>query len=110
MPHQYSLAPPSSELPPTPIGRPEPTPIRTPRPSLRDAVRQRAPHPRVDPNRGLFATVDELDQGRDDERDDLVDMVYQALRRDACVTAYLRVRGVDFDTVWSLVRAAGARR
>jgi len=64
----------------------------------------------IDPNRGLFRAVDELDRGRDNERDDLVDMVYQALRRDACVTAYLRVRGIDLDDVWSMVKASGGRR
>jgi len=50
--------------------------------------------------------MDELDQARDNEPDDLVDMIYQALRRDPYVTAYLRVRGLDLDTVWSMVKAA----
>ena len=88
----------------------QPTPIRPLRPSLRDAVRQRAPRTITDPNRGLFSAPGELDRTRDDEPDDLVDMVYQALRRDPYVTTYLRVRGIDLDTVWSMVKAAGARR
>jgi len=54
--------------------------------------------------------MDELDRGRDDERDDLVDLVYQALRRDVYVTTYLRARGIDLDTVWSMVKASGARQ
>jgi len=84
----------------------QPTPIRPPRPSLRDSVRQRAPRTITDPTRGLFPSQAELDRARDDEPDDLVDMVYQALRRDLYVTTYLRVRGIDLDTVWSLVKAA----
>lgn len=84
----------------------EPAPIRPPRPSLRDSVRQRAPRTTADPNRGLFPAPGELDRARDDEPDDLVDMVYQSLRRDPYVTACLRVRGIDLDTVWSMVKAA----
>jgi len=84
----------------------QPTPIRPARPSLRDSVRQRAPRPPVDPNRGLFPSQAELDQARDNEPDDLVDLIHAALRRDPYVTAYLRVRGIDLDTVWSLVKAA----
>jgi len=100
-----------------------PTPIRPPRPSLRDAVRQRAPHLTADPTwlfyhggfddppvgveRGLFASIE--DAHRDGEGE-IVDLVYRALRADPGVIAWLGARDIDLDTVWSLVRAAGARR
>ena len=73
-----------------------PTPIRLPGTTLRDCVR---PRPPVDPNRGLCPSQAELDQARDDEPDDLADMILQALRRDMYVTAYFRARGVDLDAV-----------
>ena len=122
MPHQYSVAPPSSELPPTPIGRSEPTPIRSPRPSLRDAVRQRAPRPPIDPTwlfyhgvvddppvgvtRGLFTSMEGAHRVGDGE---IVDLVYRALRADPGVIAWLGARDIDLDEVWALVRARGRR-
>jgi len=90
-----------------------------PRPSLRDAVRQRAPRPPIDPTwlfyhggvddppatRGLFASMEEAHRGGEGE---IVDLVYGALRADPGVIAWLRARDIDLDVVWTLVR--GGRR
>ena len=85
----------------------QPTPIRPPRPSLRDCVRKRmedrptSDEPgRVpaDPNRGLFASIEEARRG---EVGEIVDLVYRALRADPGVIAWLGARDIDLDTVWS---------
>jgi len=100
----------------------QPTPIRPPRPSLRDAVRQRAPRTPVDPtwlfyhgavtdppvgvDRGLFASMEGAHRGGEGE---IVDLVYRALRADPGVIAWLRARDIDLDDVWSLMRGRAAR-
>jgi len=99
-----------------------PTPIRTPRPSLRDAVRQRAPRTVNDPTwlfyhgvvndppvgvtRGLFTSMEETHRGGEGE---IVALVYRALRADPGVVAWLGDRGIDLDAVRDLVRARGRR-
>jgi len=100
----------------------QPTPTRAPRPSLRDAVRKRAPRPPVDPtwlfyhggvndppvgvDRGLFASREDAHRGGEGE---IVDLVYRALRADPGVIAWLGARDIDLDDVWALLRARGGR-